>query len=67
MVRPEFGDHLAGRDVESGEQVDGSVSLIVMGSTMSRILATSCGSGEILNSTISHGFNPNARQISDTI
>ena len=34
---------------------------------MSRILATSWGSGEILNSSIFHGFNPNARQISDTV
>ena len=34
---------------------------------MSRIFSTNCGSGEILNSSISHGFKPNARQISDTV
>jgi hypothetical protein len=30
VIRSQFGDHLAARDVEGGEQVDGAVAFVVM-------------------------------------
>jgi hypothetical protein len=30
VIRAQFGDHLAGRDAECGEQVDGAVAFVVM-------------------------------------
>ena len=34
--------------------------------TTSRTLSTNCGSSDSLNVSVSHGFNPNARQIRPT-
>jgi hypothetical protein len=35
--------------------------------TRSRIFSTSCGSGDTLKLSFSHGLSPKARQISDTV